>query len=290
LETNKSKTYRKPRSHKALLSGLLICGGCGEYMRPKLANRFTHDGEQIYTYMCNLKERSRSHSCKIKNINGNILDKAAIEEIKKISVDNSQFMKVLEKGQRALENKRIEFDRNLQQLQREIKEIENEIVNLVTSLSKSAGTIAEEYIIQEINKRDQKKKSIQSRIDEFIALNSKRYLDEMDFDLTRNLLVNFKSTFDDMTIEQRRSAVRTFVEKIVWDGENVHIYFLGSNDDNGGDGSSITPPENDGLFAQNNNENSGLNSNFDVPLGENSKRDIDVFPQSKEIQPGHVYK
>jgi len=290
LETNKSKTYRKPRSHKALLSGLLICGGCGEYMRPKLANRFTHDGEQIYTYMCNLKERSRSHSCKIKNINGNVLDKAAIEEIKKISVDNSQFMKVLEKGQRALENKRIEFDRNLQQLQREIKEIENEIVNLVTSLSKSAGTIAEEYIIQEIDKRDQKKKSIQSRIDEFIALNSKRYLDEMDFDLTRNLLVNFKSTFDDMTIEQRRSAVRTFVEKIVWDGENVHIYFFGSNDNNGGDGSSITPPENDGRFAQNNNGNSGLNGNFDVPLGENSKRDIDVFPQSKEIQPGHVYK
>ena len=58
LDVNKSKSYRRPRSNVALLSGLLRCGECGDYMRPKLTNRRTADGELIYIYMCSTKERS----------------------------------------------------------------------------------------------------------------------------------------------------------------------------------------------------------------------------------------
>ena len=63
LDVNKSKSYRRPRSNVALLSGLLRCGECGDYMRPKLTNRRTADGELIYTYMCSTKERSHGTVC-----------------------------------------------------------------------------------------------------------------------------------------------------------------------------------------------------------------------------------
>ncbi|MDE7170477.1 MAG: recombinase family protein, partial [Oscillospiraceae bacterium] len=67
LEQNRSKSYRKPRSNVALLSGLLMCGSCGDFMRPKASQRVNAKGETLYTYLCSMKERSRGHISNMKN-------------------------------------------------------------------------------------------------------------------------------------------------------------------------------------------------------------------------------
>jgi len=36
-----------------------------------------------------------------------------------------------------------------------------------------------------------------------------------------------------MDIEQKREAIRAFVKRIVWDGQNVNMYLFGSDDENG---------------------------------------------------------
>ena len=45
------------------------------------------------------------------------------------------------------------------------------------------------------------------------------------------MLSNFSLTLDDMNIDQKRAAIRTFVRKAVWDGENLHLYIYGNFDD-----------------------------------------------------------
>ena len=79
----------------ALLSGLLRCGECGDYMRPKLTNRKNADDELIYTYMCSTKERSHGTVCSMKNCNGNTLDAKIIEEIRKLSADKETLTRLL---------------------------------------------------------------------------------------------------------------------------------------------------------------------------------------------------
>jgi len=244
LEQNRSKSYRKPRSNVALLSGLLYCGKCGDYMRPKLSKRLNTQGEQIYSYLCNLKERSRSHSCNSKNINGNTLDKAVIEEIKKLSADNSEFIKQLEQSKKILSGSREEYDKNIEQLKQAFTETENEIKGLVASLGKASGTSAEEYIVRQIDELHAKCEALTLRIKELEGLTAPHPLSDIEFDIVRDLLSSFANTIDNMTVEQQRMAIRNVVQKIVWDGSQIHLYLFGSDDTDGidlPDGFDLSP-------------------------------------------------
>lgn len=255
LEQNRSKSFRKPRSHVALLSGLLFCSKCGDYMRPKLSSRTDAHGEYIYSYMCTLKERSRSHCCNVRNAGGNILDKAIITEMKKLSADSSAFVHQLDQSKKALAGNRESYDADLERLRQAAVENEKEIKGLVSSLSKASGSSAERYIVEQIDELHQKSESYKQRIAELEQITAGHVLSDIEFDILRELLSSFAATIDDMTVEQKRAAIRTCVRRIEWDGENVHIYLFGSE----GDYVEPTLPT----------VSEGAE---DVPLGENGKR------------------
>lgn len=84
LEENKSKSYKREMSSNALLSGILICRECGSFMRPKSMKRYTADGNIVFYYICEKKEKSKKSKCHNKNINGNRIDFQIIESLKEI--------------------------------------------------------------------------------------------------------------------------------------------------------------------------------------------------------------
>jgi DNA invertase Pin-like site-specific DNA recombinase len=263
LDQNRSKSFRKPRSNVALLSGLLFCT-CGDYMRPKLSKRVDVQGEFIYSYLCAMKEKSRCHVCQMKNANGNMLDRVVCEEIKRLGADSSEFIRQLELGKKQLEGNREEYDDNVDRLRGVFAENEKEIVALVSALSKGAGTSAEGYIVKQIDELHGKGEIIKSRISEMESLTASHALSNIEYDIIRQMLTTFKDTIDDMSVEQKRAALRTFVKKVVWDGENVHVYLFGS-DDSGG--IELPPDE----FLSGNGGLTEIEGNTVEPLCENSK-------------------
>ncbi len=262
LELNKSKSYRKPRSNVALLSGLLFCADCGDYMRPKLSTRQTASGELTYTYLCTTKERSRSHTCKMKNANGNMLDAKVIEVIKNLGADNAEMAKQISGIKKRIGGNREGYDAEISKLKIQIEDNDKEIKSFVLSLAKCEGTSAEAYILEQIDDAHKKGETLKKRLSELETLMEQENLADMEFDIIRQMLSTVSSNINNYNIEQKRAAIRTFVKKIVWDGENAHLYLFGSDGD-------IEFPEPTGEFDENSDalsDNCEPSGSHSVPL------------------------
>lgn len=229
LERNKSKSYRKPRSNEALLTGLLECR-CGARMYPKLTRRKTAEGEPVYTYVCKMKERSKGARCNRRNASGNLLDAAVIEEIKRLSEDDSVFLEQLEKSKHFFTGSRDEYEAQLEALRKEQTDAERKIAGLIDSMAELRAGAARTRVAQRIEELNQETTARTARIAELEGLTGERTMNSEEFELLRQLLMVFRNSIDGMSVEQKRAAVRTLVRKVVWDGAQVHILLFGADE------------------------------------------------------------
>jgi hypothetical protein len=109
---------------------------------------------------------------------------------------------------------------------------------------------------------------LKKRLSELEAIIQQHDLADIEFDIIRQMLSSMGDSIDNYTVEQKRAAIRTFVRKIVWDGENAHLYLF----HNDGEYEFPAPPNknggNNGDFDKN---PSGNSEDSDVPLGEDSE-------------------
>ncbi len=263
LHRNQSKAYRKERSHTALLSGLLKCGKCGEFMRPHMTKRINKDNELTYYYSCNLKLRSKKSRCDGKNAGGNEIDKKVIEAIKALDLDGEDYFASLKKtlSQNGIEKNDSESE--AVKLQEEIEQAEKDIQKLVDSLTDSGG--AEKYILQRIDELGRKVSNDKARL-ATIQSDNRELFDRINaVDLMKDLIKHFANNVDKLSIEQKRLAVRAFVKEVIWDGEYAHIVFFGGEYDDSVSNTVKTTesPDENGIF---------------YPSGTHRKRDTYALP------------
>lgn len=230
LEQNRSKSFRRPRNNEALLTGLLYCG-CGSRMYPKLSKRKTAEGKPIFTYVCKMKERSQRSICNGKNVNGNTMDMAVIEQIKMLEDDKSTFIAQLEQSRAFYSGDRTRYEEQIASLKQEKAESEKKIEALVDSLTELGDSSARVHVAKRIEQLHQEQEAIESRIQELEGLTSRQALSDTEFDVLRQMLSVFTDGIDEMSIEQKRAAVRTLVRKVVWDGENAHVVLFGASEE-----------------------------------------------------------
>ena len=229
LERNKSKGYRKPRNNEALLTGLLFCA-CGDRMYPKLSQRRTAESQPIYTYVCKMKERSKRERCNCRNANGNILDAAIIEQVKSLTEHSGSFIAQLEKSRQFYTGSREQYESQLATLRAELAGNEKTVNGLIDSLALVGDSIARPRVLKRIEELTQANRDIENRIHELEGLTSANALSDEQFDLLRQMLSMLRTSIDDMSIEEKRAAIRTVVRKVIWDGTNAHVVLFGADE------------------------------------------------------------
>lgn len=230
LERNKSKAYRRPRSNEALLTGLLYCT-CGSRMYPKLSQRKTPDGKQVYTYVCKMKERSRRTVCHSKNVNGNIIDMAVIQEIKLLTEDREAFTMQLKKNRKIHIGERMNCRERLTALRKEEKDAEKKIAGLVDSLAGLGDSAAKVHVVKRMEQLNQEWMELKVHICELERLSSQNELSHTEFEGMCQILAGFADGIDEMSIQQKRMVIHSIVRKVVWDGLNAHVVLFGAQDD-----------------------------------------------------------
>jgi len=153
------------------------------------------------------------------------------EEIKKLGRNSDEFAKEVEEIKRKITAEKASNNTEITKLNSQIKENESVISGLVTAVGKAVGTGAEQYIIKQIEELHEKNEGLKIKLSELESLTKEHELSDIEFDIIRQMLSNFSLTLDDMNIDQKRAAIRTFVRKAVWDGENLHLYIYGNFDD-----------------------------------------------------------
>lgn len=225
LIKNKSKAYRKPKSHEALLSGLLYCDKCTSYMRPKLRNKINSAGERAFSYLCETKEKSHKQNCDIKNLNGNLLDSKVCDQIKNLIEDKNELIKYLKKAERTILNENKTEYYELKDLNSSYVKNEKEIKKLVESLVDTSDMPANIYIIDKINDLHRKNQIIKSDISELERHNIKTNFNESELTQIKHSLIEFSSVFDLMEKDEKRKTFRKIIRKITWNGEEAKVYF-----------------------------------------------------------------
>ena len=229
LDRNKSKAYRKPRNNEALLTGLVYCS-CGERMYPKLSRRTTASGEIIYTYVCKMKERSKRERCNRRNVSGNILDTAIIEQIKSLADHDGSLLAQLGKSREFYTGKRDQYEKQLDGLRAELAENERTINGLIDSLGMVGDSVAKPRVLKRIEELTEENRKIGNRIHEVEGLVNSNVRSDAEFDLLRQMLSMFRTSIDGMSVEEKRAAIRTVVRKVVWDGVNAHVVLFGADE------------------------------------------------------------
>lgn len=229
---NKETSVRRVQNPQSLLSGLLRCANCGSYMRPK-PGRIDANGQRIFYYMCERKERSRRSLCDISNANGREMDALVIDQIKKLAESDSALVQQLRQNTTTVSVHRNTVDEQIQQIESKIKNNQAAINRLVDGMASAEGSAASVYLIQRINSLHAENGDLKSRL---LKLRDVVESDNQTVDAgtyVEGLLSAFSSTIDTLDVTGKRALLRTVLDSVIWDGQKVTInLFNKKNSDN----------------------------------------------------------
>lgn len=266
LAQNKSKAYRKVKSSQSLLSGTLRCSCCGSYMRPKLVQRNNADGEQVFYYMCEMKEKSRKSRCNIANINGNTIDNSVLKELKNIAAKNSPVFEEIFNKKVLVESTKDVLQSEIDTLQTKIAELDFAIQNLVNAIAKGQKDDVLTIIFNSMEELTREKENIKRRLSKLQNVEKIAEFNGLNLELVAQTLGTLNdSAWDLMDVDAKIRMIKSVVDKIVWDGKKLDMMLFGSKCIEMPEMELSTLPE-------------SLNEGDMFPQCEDRKRDIDDHP------------
>ena len=219
------KKPAKMHNDYSLLSGLIYCEKCGSRLFAK-ARSGKGATPGLFDYVCSSKLRGGTELCDCQNIGGQQADDMVCDYLMKYTDESSSIYKLLEKLKHDLQGQKQESP--LESMEARMSKCNEEMDNLVRTLSQRDLSPA---FIQRVNIRiGELDKELSSLAQERERLQShaERLADKaIQVELLAAALSSLKNNFANLSIHEKRTLIRLLVQKIVWDGKDLHIFMDG---------------------------------------------------------------
>lgn len=229
LTQGANKRYRQPAVNNALLSGLLRCSHCESFMRPKIYRTNNTDNKVNFSYMCELKDKSRRKLCNHKNINGKAADKKAIEVMEQLSNPKNEFhiaLKELASG------KLINLDQTsneLVTLSNEKKKNEKDIETLIDRIKSIPADVVPD-IAKEISKLKKTNQEIENKL-KLLNVNQISIIsDSENAKIVLNIINTYYNKFNELDLLSKRTLTKLLIASAYSDGENLIFNLIGTRE------------------------------------------------------------
>lgn len=219
-ENKPDSSAAKPHNGYSLLSGRIFCRQCGSRMFAKFRSRDKGKAD-TYDYVCQQKLRCGAAACSCKNLGGVETDEAVFACLLGSINGNASLYKRLE----ALCGKTAGADRRTA-LENQIQKCRSEIERLLSSLSQEVSGTLVRYVDSRVTGLDEKCRALEK---EKAALEEEA-INEAGFEpeSAARFLADFRASFKEMPLVQKRELIKRLVERIEWDGENLDIFLKGA--------------------------------------------------------------
>lgn len=231
ISQRRSLSIRKPIGVHGILSGMLRCGNCGDYMRPSNVaqdENGAYNGKRFY-YICENKSVSARHNCNIKNIRGDKFDLEIIDRVERLLNDDNDIIKSIKNSNSKSPNVG-DIEKQKRIINTEISKKQLAISNLIMKIA-TADEIVQGYISKQVAELDKDIKELEFKlkhIDEQETINNK---ERLEMERIENVITKIKAGAlrQEITVPEDmlviRNTLKEIIDTIVWDGKTATINF-----------------------------------------------------------------
>ena len=230
LKANESMRYKTGKRTQSLLSGTIVCGECGSYMRPKCSAKDLPNGNRRFHYMCELKDKSKKCKCQSENVDGNLADEMVLNFIKEMLALTSSLCEELKKVVNTFEYNNNDAKEKNKQLNSRYNKNLNEINSLIDKI-KYVDTELIGDITNEIKRLKEANKELKIEI-EMAQNESEEGLGEKDYaKLMLDIISEYRDNFDTLDYKAKRELMKLMINKVEAKGKDIIIHLFGSEEE-----------------------------------------------------------
>jgi len=220
LQSPKRTNPRRKTKHVFLLQGLVKCGWCGNYMSTKYS---TGRNGLCYYYQCTQNARRGKKACNMKYVPAAQLEKAVLNEIKKIGADKQRIQRIVDEANKDNNStiKGLKKDRKHQDVQ--LTDVNGKIKNIMHNISSHPRLKSSKSIAEELNNLESQKNQIEKDIQNIDFEIGQVQQQTMSARIMYESLTKFNQIYEAGNPQEIKDLIPLFVERVTWTPTEIEI-------------------------------------------------------------------